>query len=273
MGDEDDDGPGGGGGPGPGGGGDGVVEPAPGTRFPRLTHEQWERTVRTLFRLDATTGMSEGFRSDPGQAGYLFDNNGQSLSVDEALWAGYQRAAVDLAEDITSDPARLEAILPPDDGEARARAERFVRSFGKRAHRRPLTDMQVDEYMALYDAAPALYDGMDPFDAGIRLMLEAFLQSPYFLYRVEQSTNESDGVVPLDGWEIAARLSYFLWDSMPDEELFSLAESGALEDPEVVASQAERMLEDDEAEHVLLDYHRQLLDVDKFESIRPSDTF
>jgi hypothetical protein len=246
--------------------------PAPTTRFARLTHDQWERTVRDLLRMDRRPGLSEGFRKDPGDAEFLFDNNGRTLSVDQALWRGYQRAAIQLAEQVATDPARLEPILPGGE-EGRGQAEDFVRHFGKRVHRRPLTDEQVGEYMGLYAVAPDLYREMPRFEAGIRLMLEAFLQSPHFLYRTELSDEEKDGVIPLSGWEIASRLSYFLWDSMPDDELFSLAESGALRDPHVVAEQAKRMLQDPRADDVIVDFHQQLLEVSEFESIQPSDTF
>jgi hypothetical protein len=237
-----------------------------------LTHEQWERTVVDLFRLEDPTGLTEGLREDPGDGAFLFDNNGRDLSVDEALWGGYQRAASELAARVATDPGRLDRILP-DGSRDRDHAEAFVRRFGLRAHRRPLTDPEVGEYLTLYDAAPGLYADMAPFEAGVRLVLEAFLQSPFFLYRTELSDEARDGLVALDGWEIASRLSYFLWSSMPDAELFALAEAGDLRDPAVVAEQARRMLREPRAEDVVVRFHQQLLGVEAYRSIRPSETF
>ncbi|RZO56337.1 MAG: DUF1592 domain-containing protein [Sandaracinaceae bacterium] len=254
---------------------DGVVIPAPETRLPRLTHAQWENTVRDLFGLEGPTGLSDALRADslPGEA--IFDNPGGALNVDEVLWSGYQRAAGDLAETATVDSAIFERIAPPVGGGAdRDRAERFVRSFGARAHRRPLTDDEISEYMMLYGEASGLYGAQDDLHAGVRLILEAMLQSPFLLYRVELSSERDRGTIPLDDYEIASRLSYALWDSLPDEELFAAAAAGMLTaDPEQVALQARRMLDDPRAEGVFVRFHRQLFDVASFEGITPSTTF
>jgi hypothetical protein len=248
---------------------DGVVQPAPQTRVARLTHPQYERTVQDLFGFDAPVALADGLRADSLSGEATFDNRGGELEVDEALWSGYQRASAELAQRAVEDPAVLERIAPPVDGGEEARAEAFVRDFGLRVHRRPLTEDEVTEYLTLFRGAAGAYGALDDFRSGVRLTLEAMLQSPFFLYRVEQSTEEDSGTIPLDDYEVAARLSYALWSSMPDEELFAAAAAGMLSDPEQVEAQARRMLEDPRAHDVVVDFHRQLFKVYRFSGISP----
>ena len=251
----------------------GEEDPAPSTRFFRLTHEQWENTVRDLFYMTEHTGLSVNFSPDPKPSGYLFDNNATALQVDQALWSGYQRAASDAAELATADPEILAAILPPDAGDEAARAEAFIREFGRRAYRRPLEEAEVAELTAQWAGAASLYSDEAPFDAGVRFIIESMLQSPYFLYRVETSTEEVGGVVPLSGFEVAQRMSYFLWNTMPDDTLFDAAEAGGLSTAGGVAEEAQRMLADGRASNLVRTFHDQIFDVEHWEAIAPSPTF
>jgi hypothetical protein len=246
---------------------------APMTRVPRLTHAQWENTVRDLFHLDGPPPGRAQLREDARRGGFLFDTDVARFEVDEALWQGYERAALALAEQVVSDPDLLSQIVPPDTGDVRARGERFVREFGLRAHRRPLGDDEVAEYMVLFEAADALDPDRGPFESGVRLLLEGFLQSPYFLYRFEWSEDAQNGQIPLDGYELASRMSYLLWNTMPDGDLLDAAAAGALDDPDQVMAQAYRMLDDPRAEETLTRFHAQLLDVGRFASISPSSAY
>ncbi|MEM7155821.1 MAG: DUF1592 domain-containing protein [Myxococcota bacterium] len=246
--------------------------PVPTTRFFRLTHVQWENTVQDLFDLDEPSGLSADFRADAREGGFLFDNNATSLEVDEALWSGYQRAAVDMAEIAASDPSILEFIAP-DTGDETTRAAEFIRNFGRRAFRRPLTDAEATQYVELFNRGPELYEETTGFAAGVRLVLEAILQSPNFLYRSETSEEIVDGVIPLNSWEVASRISYFLLDTMPDDELLDLAEAGELEDPDRVQEQARRLLENPRAHMVVQKFHHTLLEVEKFQQTAPSPAF
>jgi hypothetical protein len=268
--------PGGGGsgpgGPLPGNGAAGEL-PAPSTRAARLTHAQWENSVRDLFRLDGDASFASLLRSDPVQSGFAFDNNSLTLEVDEALWNGYQRAAAEVASFVTSDPARLAAIAPPDGGDANARARAFVTELGLRAHRRPLGDEELGEYLALFAMGPALYDGLTAFQAGARILIEALLQSPHFLYRVEASADAAAGLIGLSDHEIAARLSYTLWNTMPDDALFDAAAHSALRDTAEVERQARRMLADARAQAVVEHFHAQLFETDRFDDVSPSPAF
>lgn len=248
--------------------------PSPAPRFYRLTHDQWENTVQDLFGLDAPTGLSELFRDDPLIAGFVFDNDATTLEVDEALWTGYRVAAGQVAELVTSDPDLLAALTPVDGLSEAERIDSFVRSFGGQAYRRALEDAEVASLTELFLSAPALYtDIQDPFTAGVRHVVETVLQSPFFLYRIERSEGVVDGLIPLDDHEIASRLSYFLWNSMPDQELFDAAESGQLATPAQVGAQAQRMLGSTRAADMVVRFHHQLLDADKIDNIAPSPNF
>lgn len=269
-------GPGGGSGSGgsvPGQAGTEAEEPAPTTRAYRLTHAQWERTVRELLQLPASQALPGPLRDDPVQSGFAFDNNALTLVVDEALFSGYERAASELAALVTDDAAQLAKLAPADSLGADERADTFIRDFGLRAHRRPLSSEMMTEYRALFDLGPTLYSGLGEFESGARVVIEATLQSPYFLYRIEESSGEVDGVIPLDGYEVASRLSYALWGSMPDQALFDAAGADTLSDATEVASQARRMLTDDRAREVVVDFHSQLFDVERFAGISPSSAF
>ncbi|MEM9454964.1 MAG: DUF1592 domain-containing protein [Myxococcota bacterium] len=263
-GDDDDDGP--------AGLGPADEMPAPTTRFFRLTHPQWENTVQDLLQLDEPTGLSSEFRADPFVGGFIFDNNALSLQVDQALWSGYQRAAVEAAEMVAGDPAILAAVAP-DTGDEATRAQEFVRSFGQRAFRRPLTEVEQAEYLALHNSGRDLYEDTTGFAAGVRLVVEGMLQSPHFIYRVENSDETEDGVIPLSDWEIASRLSYFLWNSMPDDALLAAAAADELHTADQVREHTLRLLDDPRAAAVVEVFHHQLLHVEKFLSADPSEAF
>jgi len=117
----------------------------------------------------------------------------------------------------------------------------------------------------LLDATLASHD----LRTAIELLIQTVLQSPQFLYRIDSfaAPTPEVGAVRLGSWEIASRLSYFLWNSMPDEELFEAAEKDSLADAEEVERQARRMLEDPRARTVVLDFHRQWLDLERFAGI------
>lgn len=247
--------------------------PAPASRYFRLTHDQWERTVQDLFYLDAPTGLSETFRADPNSGGYFFDNDSSSLVVDQPLWNGYQTAAVAMADQVANDAAVLDAISPLDSGDTAARGRAFVEDFVYRAYRRPLTPEETEEHMAIFNSAASLYEGQDPYVAGVQLVVQAVLQSPHFLYRVEDSSEPDGDLIPLDDFELASRLSYFLWSSMPDQELFDLAEAGELTEPETLEAQVRRMIDDPRARAIVGHFHEQLLEVEQFADATPSPAF
>jgi hypothetical protein len=237
------------------------------TRFPRLSHQQWENTVRDLFRLTAVTGSSSSFSGDP--LGGVFDNNADKLLVSPAHWQDYQTAAEEVAALVAADPAIVANISPaglPSDLAEAGRA--FIESFGKRAYRRPLTTNEVDALLAVFVQGPDLLEGTDDFVRGVQLTVQAILQSPHFLYRVESTAEvEDDGLIHLTGWEVASKLSYMLWNTMPDDTLFAAAEQGELGTPEGILAQAERMLEDVQSRPMVATMHAQLFQYDHYDDL------
>ncbi|WP_240806932.1 DUF1592 domain-containing protein [Polyangium spumosum] len=234
--------------------------------FPRLTHTQWENSVRDVLRLEQRPGLSTSFTGDP--LGGVFDNNEAVLAVTPNLWADYQRAAEELAAMIVADPAKVALLVPADEGQGdEARARAFIEAVGKRAYRRPLTAAEIDEHVALFNLAPTVIDG-DAFLAGVAHVLSAFFQSPHFVYRVEGTREpREDGLIPLGSYELASRLSYLLWNTMPDDVLFDAAAAGELDTKEGLRAHAERMLADPKAREVILSFHSQLFDWRKFEDL------
>lgn len=249
------------------------IQVAQSTRFPRISHRQWENTVVDLFELSGPTNLSETFADDP-LGGKAFDNNSASLEVTPNLWADYQEAAEDVAEMVTTDPGLLAKIIPADlPAEMPDRARAWVEEFGLRAWRRPLTPSEIASVAALFDQAGAHYPEMDPFVGGVRLALELFLQSPHFVYRVELSDQvEGNDLVPLSEWELASRLSYTLWDTMPDPELFRAAEAGELTTDAGLETQIERMLGSDRAKSTIRSFFAQLNQSDQYVNLTKSTT-
>jgi cytochrome c553 len=121
----------------------------------------------------------------------------------------------------------------------RAAAQKLLAGIVRQAYRRPIQSADLEPYLKLYDRAA---ERGDPFEEGVKLALKGVLVSPKFLFRVEQP-NDKPGIHPLRDHEIASRLSYFLWSSMPDEELSRLADQGKLQDPKVLSAQVDRLLD------------------------------
>ncbi|HEX2881265.1 MAG TPA: DUF1587 domain-containing protein, partial [Polyangiaceae bacterium] len=111
-----------------------VSGPAATTRFARLTHAQWERTVNDLLGLAESIGLSSSFIGEPLLS--MFDNNGSVLSVSADLWLDYQRAAEAVGLRVAQDPALISRVLPNPPADAAARARAFIEAFGLRAYRR-----------------------------------------------------------------------------------------------------------------------------------------
>ncbi|MFO0604265.1 MAG: DUF1592 domain-containing protein [Polyangiales bacterium] len=124
-------------------------------------------------------------------------------------------------------------------------ARTVLSRFARRAWRRPVTDAEVTRLLGFLDVARTQGEG---FEEGLKLALQAVVLSPHFLFRVELDPDPTSlAVHPLNDHELAARLSYFLWSSMPDDALFALADAGRLRDPATLRAQVERMLADPKA--------------------------
>lgn len=124
----------------------------------------------------------------------------------------------------------------------------------------------------MYGKASTLSPSVPAALGGPRIVLEALLQSPHFLYRPELSTEVKAGVVPLDGYEVASRLSYALWRTMPDDALFAAAAAGELSTKEGYLTHARRLLADVRAQAVVASFHDQLLQVRKVADVTRNTT-
>lgn len=182
------------------------------------------------------------------------------------------RMSVDWLE--ISGPARTAAhrrLLPVEPGPAvteRAAAEQALRRFATRAFRRPAEAAELSRLLALYDRGRK---AGKPHLEAVRLPLLSVLVSPQFLFRIERGAAERDahGSARLDDWELASRLSYFLWSSMPDEELFRLAAERRLRDPQVLRAQVTRMLADPKSRALAENFGGQWLGTRKLETSAP----
>lgn len=145
-------------------------------------------------------------------------------------------------------------------------ARKIVSNLARRAFRRPVTDEDINPLMAFYKAGYT--DG--GFDRGVRNAVTAILASPHFLYRAE-SGNAVGGARTLSDLELASRLSFFLWSSLPDEELLDLATRSRLSQPDVLAKQVRRMLADSRAKSLVDDFAFQWLNVAKLDEITPDN--
>jgi hypothetical protein len=116
----------------------------------------------------------------------------------------------------------------------------LLSTFLPKAFRRPVTPVEIDRFTTMYDRAA---ERGDPYEERVKLMLKSVLVWPDFLFRME-TRHEKPGIYPVGQYEMATRLSYFLWSTMPDEQLLSLAAQGRLQDPKVLVEQVDRMLDD-----------------------------
>lgn len=247
------------------------IQVAPSTRVPRLSHQQWENTVQSLFYLDAPTGFAAGFAADP-LGGKTFDNNAEALEIGTALWSDYQRAAEDVATLVVGDPALLAKIAPATlPTEPAARRDAFLAAFGARAYRRALDADDTARLTGIFDLGATHYPEMDAFTAGVRLTIEAVLQSPFFLYRPELGSSEED-LVALSDFEMASRLSYALWNTMPDDLLFEAAARGDLTETDTLETEIDRLLQDPRSRETFARFFDQVSHGAEYEQLDKSDT-
>ncbi len=236
------------------------LEPTP----PRLlTREELNNTLRDL--LFDTTRPASAF--PPENRTMDFENNASSHSVSPLLVKSYLLAAEEIAARAVKDHLRELVPCKVTDATADACAEHFLVTFTRRAFRRPATAAELAPLRALFAATRAESD----FRTAVEWTVQAVLQSPQFLYRIEfGEPTPGESVVPLTGLELASRLSFFLWASLPDDALLLAAERGELGTAEGVAAQARRMIADPRARHAVRSFHRQWLHLDGLDALSKS---
>ncbi len=243
----------------PSGGSTGIDTPActPGipatSQIPRLTNAQYDRTVRDLL---GVTGLSASANAAPST---LLATD-QAGSMSQLGWSAYQTVAQMLSAQVMADPtlkANFLKCTPTGDGSACLHDT--IVAFGRRAFRRALTADEVSTFTTLVSqGAQVTADGTP--DEVAEVLLNAFLVSPSFLQRSEISeTPDSSGHYVLSGAEVASRLSYMLWGSMPDATLDQMADQNQLTTKAQILAQAQRMLQDPKARDMVAAFHRTYL--------------
>lgn len=227
------------------------------TQLGRLTYSEYDRALSDLLFLDVAP--SSLFPSEQATLHGYFDR--AALRVTERLHDELVRVAEDLAAQLVATPAAYEQVVGCSPDEAGCR-DSFLNDFGLRSFRRPLTGAELERYQNLFDSAGALIQSGDDFADGVQLSVEAMLQSPHFLYRVERGEAVADEYgTPLTDYEIATRLSFTLLGSTPDAELLSRASAGGLSTPEEIVVQAERLVALPEVRDRVVDFHDRWLEL------------
>ncbi|MCA9077622.1 MAG: DUF1592 domain-containing protein [Planctomycetaceae bacterium] len=219
--------------------------PSPGrVTIRRLNQVEYNNTIRDLVGIDFQP--ADDFPSD--DVGNGFDNIGDVLTISPLLMEKYFDAAESIADRVLADKDAFDRLIiqkvQDDDLDKKiAAAQVNLRAFASRAFRRPVSDEELERLFGLVLFA---FDQGSSDEEIWKSVLSAVLTSPHFLFRVEHDPDpgDEDGIRSLDDYELASRLSYFLWSTMPDEELIRLAGEGTLHEPEVLKAQVGRMLDD-----------------------------
>jgi Protein of unknown function (DUF1592)/Protein of unknown function (DUF1588)/Protein of unknown function (DUF1587)/Protein of unknown function (DUF1595)/Protein of unknown function (DUF1585) len=232
----------------------------------RLNRTEYNNTIRDL--LGTTARPADAF--PPDDLGLGFDNIADVLSLSPVHLTLYQSAAETLVTAALAGAQRSK-ILTCDAASMGATCVRSVlRAFGRRAWRRPVTDAEIDHLMTVATLATTNGDG---WEQGVALALQSMLVSPNFLFRVELDTTPTS-MTPhaLTSYELAARLSYFVWSSMPDDALSTAADAGMLSTKAQLTAQVARMLKDPKASALVDNFAGQWLYTRLVDDVQPDAT-
>lgn len=209
----------------------------------RLNRNEYAATIRDLLSVHFNAGAA---LPNDGAGGEGFDNAAETLFLSPMHAEKYLEAARQSLDYGLADPrSRADFLIEPSgDLTAQAAAKATLDKFLPRAFRRPVSEAEVRRYLDLFDQVSR---DEAPYDEAISFALQGVLMSPQFLFRVEQP-NPSPEPRRVSDYELATRISYFLWGSMPDQELFDMAANGGLRDPDYLHNKVLCML-DDERSH------------------------
>lgn len=223
----------------------------------RLNRTEYGATIRDLLGVQVNLGQT---LPEDGAGGEGFDNAAETLFLSPLHAEKYLEAAKEAllyaSKDRRSRTAlfsgrpveerrfgfgrRGEESAAPDPPPTAETARMVIEKFLPRAFRRPAREEEIEQYFGLFEAAQ---QRGEPFDQAVLFALQGVLISPHFLFRLEEP-NPTPELRLVGPYEMAARLSYFLWASMPDETLFQAAAAGKLNEPEALQEQMARMLRD-----------------------------
>jgi hypothetical protein len=236
-----------------------AIDPGP-SPIRRLTRFEYNNTVRDLFG-DTTQPANQ---LPPEDIGNGFGNDAETLSVSSLLAEQYGFVAERVADRATATPEALARLAPcaaaltAETEDACART--IIENLAPKAFRRPVTPGELDDLVALVQSLREAPDAT--FATGISGVIQAILQSPDFLYRVEFGVPDAAaGLKRPSGDEMATRLSYFFWGTMPDESLRQAASTGELSSADGVLARAAVMLDDPRARPVIRFFFDNLLPI------------
>ena len=237
----------------------------------RLTHREYSNTVRDLFRIDID--VVDRFPDDlTGTSG--FDNSANSLFIQPLLMERY----IGIAEHVVNT-ALLDKPTTAEQKHAHARIfgkvvdrsaiktlgsrseprpspREVMQSFLPRAYRRPAKQTELDRFSKQIESG---VKSGQTFEEAVKTTIQTVLITPSFLLRSESIPASDDKAFAIDDWELASRLSYFLWASMPDDELFELAKAKKLRDPTVLTKQVDRMIANEKSNSLGTNFAAQWL--------------
>jgi hypothetical protein len=234
-----------------------AVGPAP---LRRLTNTEYLNALHDLF-----PGLSVQLPALPADLTVDgFDNAAEAQEPSDVLIARYEGIANLIAQAATADPTSLTSIVGCTDWSTPAKATtcatQFLQQTGGRLFRRPLTADESSRFLLRFQA----WQGAVDFAGAVQLTLSAMLQSPQFVYRAEPipSGQKPGSVIPVDPYALASRLSFFLWESVPDDALLGVASRDELRTDEHLRAQVARMLADDRSKRAFWTFTREWLGLD-----------
>ena len=229
----------------------------------RLTKTEYGNTLRDLFGVEPS--IADGLPDEVSGEGYL--NSLSPLQIEQYLTIA-DRVLDQVFAPEDAPPTAVQRRLFGDAGGpatgARETPRDVARSLARKAYRRPPTEAELDVLVAAFDLGR---ENDLSYQQSLQLMLKAILVSPQFLFITPAGEVDSEtGIVPLDDHQLAARLSYLLWATMPDEELTALADSGTLHESQVLEAQVRRLLQDTRSRALFDGFGAQWLGVGGLES-------
>ena len=245
-----------------------VAPPPPALR--RLTQTQFKNALRDLFH--AELYIPSNLEPDNEVEG-LYSVGASTTSLSSYGVELYEDAAYDVAEQVVDDPdiyASVVTCSPASASDEDCFAE-VLEPLSSQAWRRPVTAAELDTLVSL---AAAIGTDAGDFDTGLLYAVGAILQSPYFLYRQEHGTEDPSNpdLRRLTEWELASRMSFLLWNSIPDEELLAAAEAGELETDAGLEVQARRMLADERASNGVRNLFTEVLTLYELDDLNKDPT-
>ncbi len=233
----------------------------------RLTHREFNNTVLDL--LGDTTSPADSWAVEDGSSNSGFQ---APNVVDMTTFQFLEPSVTTIAENaIAQNKVTIPCTNPTAGAMETTCATNFIKTFGRRAYRRPVADGEVTDLLAVFTAAhtaPISYD----FKTSIAQVIKAMLLSPNFLYHHWEvgptKPSQQGNLVALTPYQLASRLSYLLWESMPDETLLAAADAGQLSTPDQIATQAQRLLADKtHAANAMYNFHVQWLQYPNLDAV------